>query len=61
MIPLPRLVADLCAALGDQRGVVAVALGGSGAALHDRFTRIPAAPVPLAEWLGGLAAALTAA
>jgi predicted nucleotidyltransferase len=32
MIPLPRAVADLCAALRDQRGVVAVALGGSRAA-----------------------------
>jgi hypothetical protein len=32
MIPLPRSVADLCAALGDQRGVVAVAVGGSRAA-----------------------------
>jgi hypothetical protein len=30
-------------------------------ALHDRFTRIPAAPVPLAEWVSGLGAALTAA
>jgi hypothetical protein len=31
------------------------------AALHDRFTRIPAAPVPLIEWVSGLGAALTAA
>jgi predicted nucleotidyltransferase len=32
MSELPRPVADLCAALGGQRGVLAVALGGSRAA-----------------------------
>jgi hypothetical protein len=32
MSDLPRPVADLCAVLGDQRGVLAVALGGSRAA-----------------------------
>ena len=32
MIPRPPAVADLCAALDDQRGVVAVALAGSRAA-----------------------------
>jgi hypothetical protein len=31
MIPLPRPVADLCAELGAQPGVLVVALGGSRA------------------------------
>jgi len=31
------------------------------AALHERFTRIPAGPTALVEWVGGLRRALDAA
>lgn len=83
MIPLPPPVADLCAALGGQRGVVLhwtaearqgqyevgerrwrahaeFSLAHARASLHDWFTRIPAEPDPLVEWVSGLRGALTA-
>lgn len=77
MIELPRPVADLCAALGAQAGETAHALacrrrrwvlnekaliermGLEG--LHGWFTRVPASPAPLLEWVSGLRSALAAA
>jgi hypothetical protein len=52
----------LCAALGGQRALnekMLVERTGL-ASLHDWFTRIPAEPAPLVEWVSGLRGALTA-
>ena len=62
MTPLPQPVADLCTALGGQRALnekMLVERTGL-ASLPDWFTRIPAGPAPLVEWVSGLRGALTA-